>query len=166
MGSVLSVIFLAFPLNTFPLKQRLSGPELPTHKHRNGCWEILYLSSVRPRFSISLVTSAISSFSLWEQTGSEEVSDETEGRKQQTWCLCDVWPSRDALISPTAQCITLTVALCSSYISPTNTCRQTLFTEEVTQKEKPLKVQTWVALSPAHSFSQQPLSSENPLWEL
>lgn len=37
-------------------------------KHRNGMWMILYLSSVRPRFSISLVTSAISSFSLWEQT--------------------------------------------------------------------------------------------------
>ena len=37
-------------------------------KHRNGSGETLYLSSVRPRFSISLVTSAISSFSLWEQT--------------------------------------------------------------------------------------------------
>lgn len=37
-------------------------------RYRNGNWVIPHLSSVRPRFSISLVTSVISSFSLWEQT--------------------------------------------------------------------------------------------------
>lgn len=54
--------------------------------HRKG-WEILYLSSVTPRFSISLVTSAISSFNLWEQTGRKR-----HDGKQEKWlriCVAD-----------------------------------------------------------------------------
>lgn len=75
-------IFLVFSLTRNPPKQRLRRVLLPTHKHRNGSWEILYLSSVRPRFSISLVTSAISSFSLWVQTereGKEVMKQKGEG---------------------------------------------------------------------------------------
>lgn len=117
--------FLVFSLTRNPPKQRLRRVLLPTHKHRNGSWEILYLSSVRPRFSISLVTSAISSFSLWVQTerGRKEVmkqkeegegiiilivfflSTEAEGKQQQTstCAICVISnpseePSGDALI--------------------------------------------------------------------
>lgn len=132
-----------------------------------------------PRLSISLVTSAISSFSLWEQTDREE-SDETESRKKTTdihsihvtcvWCLTLSRTPLEMLWSH-RQPNPLHMVVCSSYISLTNTSRQALLREEMTQK-KTLKVQTWFTLSGQlilphdRSFVEQPPSAQNPLWEL
>lgn len=162
-------IFLVFSLTRNPPKQRLRRVLLPTHKHTNGSWEILYLSSVRPRFSISLVTSAISSFSLWVQTerGGKEVmkqkgegeglivflSTEAEGKQQISTCaICVISnpseePSGDALI------------LLSQWITHGGLFHLHL-TDQHPYKHfplkrwptKPLKMQIWLTHSQTDSF--------------
>ena len=137
-------------MNTFPLKQRLSGPQLPTHRHRRWGWETLYLSSVRPRLSISLVTSAISSFSLWEQTDrqTEEEEEETTTDIRYLW---DVWVTLVEMLQSQWQHNTSHTVFSSNYISLTNTFRQTL-TEEMTQKESPKSADVIHSLSQTDSF--------------
>lgn len=107
--------------------------------------EILYLSSLTPRFSISLVTSAISSFSLWEQTD-RKTEEWWKGRNiRHTWgfCCCHVCLHPD------------------KHFSLKRWPRKSPKSASVIQS-----LSDALILPHGRSYAEQLTSAENPLWEL
>lgn len=157
----------SFPMNTFPLKQRLSGPQLPTQAQKMRLRDTLPLFSQTQAFNL---IGHLCYFILQPLRADRQTQREEEDNRYSVLVRCLGDPCGDALISLTAQYITHSLLFqlhfTDQHIQTNSNWGDDPERKPYKCRRDSLSLSDRLILPLGRSYVEQPPSVENPLWEL